>query len=571
MATPKLKLKLKLRLGDLLVEESIISDEQLAHALQLQNTTHRKLGASLIELGFISERQLLQFLAKQMNLPFIDITQRFIAPNVVGLLPEVHARRLRALVLEYDDDTVLLGMSDPADLNALDQLEVYLAPRELKLAAVTESQIFNAFDNLYRRTAEIESFASQLEEEYVDAKEIDFAADSESSDATVDKLLQSVFEDAVQMRASDVHIEPEKERLRIRQRVDGILQESIINQAKIANALVLKLKLMASLDISEKRLPQDGRFHLRIKGHEIDVRMSTMPVQFGESVVMRLLDQTSGIIKLEQTGLPDDLIKRLRLQITRSNGMVLVTGPTGSGKTTTLYAALSELNKPETKIITVEDPVEYRLPRINQVQVSDKIELSFARVLRTALRQDPDVLMVGEMRDSETVDIGMRGALTGHMVLSTLHTNDAITSAIRLIDMGAPGFLVSSALRAIVAQRLVRRICRSCTIEHQLELQEIIWLENLTGSKPSTQFYKGSGCQSCNYSGYHGRVGVFELLELNTAMMDALKKEDTVEFSQAAKQSEGYRPLALAAYDYAVQGVTTVDEVLRLTEVIDIN
>ncbi|WNC72899.1 ATPase, T2SS/T4P/T4SS family [Thalassotalea psychrophila] len=567
MATPKLKL----RLGDLLVEENIISDDQLSHALQLQNTTHRKLGDSLIELGFISERQLLQFLAKQMSLPFIDITQRFIAPNVVDLLPEVHARRLRTLVLEYDDDTVLLGMSDPADLNALDQLEIYLAPRELKLAAVAESQIFSAFDNLYRRTAEIESFASQLEEEYVDAKEVDFGAESEGSDATVDKLLQSVFEDAVQMRASDVHIEPEKDRLRIRQRVDGILQESIINQAKIANALVLKLKLMASLDISEKRLPQDGRFHLRIKGHEIDVRMSTMPVQFGESVVMRLLDQTGGIIRLEQTGLPDDLIKRLRLQITRSNGMVLVTGPTGSGKTTTLYAALAELNKPETKIITVEDPVEYRLPRINQVQVSDKIDLSFARVLRTALRQDPDVLMVGEMRDSETVDIGMRGALTGHMVLSTLHTNDAITSAIRLIDMGAPGFLVSSALRAIVAQRLVRRICPSCTIEHELEPQESIWLENLTGNKPSVQFHKGSGCQSCNYSGYRGRVGVFELLELDTPMMNALKNEDTVEFSRVAKQSKGYRPLAVAAYDYAMQGVTTVDEVLRLTEVIDIN
>lgn len=570
MTTPRLQM----RLGDLLVQENIISDEQLTHALNLQNTTHRKLGDSLTDLGYITENQLLQFLAKQLSLPFINITQRYISPDVVELLPEIHARRLRALVLEFDDESVLLGMSDPADLGALDQLEEYLAPRSLKLAAVSESQLFNAFDNLYRRTAEIESFASQLEEEYQDTNDLEFltsGASGDGSDATVDKLLQSVFEDAVQMRASDVHIEPENNKLRIRQRVDGILQESIINQSKIASALVLKLKLLASLDISEKRLPQDGRFHMRVKGHEVDVRLSTMPVQFGESVVMRLLDQTGGLIKLEETGLPEHLIARLRMQISRSSGMVLVTGPTGSGKTTTLYAALSELNGADKKIITVEDPVEYRIDRINQVQVSTKIDLTFSRVLRTALRQDPDILMIGEMRDSETVEIGLRGALTGHMVLSTLHTNDAITSAIRLIDMGAQGFLVSSALRAIVAQRLVRRICDSCKVEHQLTPQESIWLENLTGEKQTKPFYKGNGCQSCNYSGYRGRIGVFELLELDTNMMNALKREDTEEFTRAAKQSPDFKPLAICAYDYALDGITTVEETLRLAEMIDLN
>ncbi|MEW6997611.1 GspE/PulE family protein [Colwelliaceae bacterium BS250] len=570
MAVPRLKM----RLGDLLVTENIISDEQLKYALKQQSTTHRKLGDSLIDLGYITEKQLLQFLAKQLSLPFIDITQRYIAPNVVELLPELHARRLRSLVLEFDADSVLLGMSDPADLGALDQLEQYLAPRNLNLAAVSESQLFNAFDNLYRRTAEIESFASQLEEEYSDGIDVEFLSTNisdDSSDATVDKLLKSVFEDAVQMRASDVHIEPEKNMLRIRQRVDGILQESIINQSKIASALVLKLKLMASLDISEKRLPQDGRFHMRVKGHEVDVRLSTMPVQFGESVVMRLLDQTDGLIKLEQTGLPEHLIKRLRMQISRANGMVLVTGPTGSGKTTTLYAALSELNSADKKIITVEDPVEYRIERVNQVQVSPKIDLTFSRVLRTALRQDPDVLMIGEMRDAETVEIGLRGALTGHMVLSTLHTNDAITSAIRLLDMGAQGFLISSALRAIVAQRLVRRICASCVTAHTLKPQEKIWLDNLTGVNNTNSFKQGAGCQSCNYTGYRGRIGVFELLELDTNMMNALKREDTEAFTLAAKQSADYKPLALCAYDFAVEGITTVDEVLRLAEMIDIN
>ncbi len=564
--------RLKLRLGDLLVKENIISEEQLIHALNMQKNTHRKLGDSLIDLNYITEKQLLQFLAKQLDLPFIDIAQRFIAPNVVDLLPEIHARRLRALVLEFDEHSVLIGMSDPADLSALDQLETYLGNREINIAAVSESQLFNAFDNLYRRTAEIESFASQLEEEYLDSESIEFLTGSdEGSDATVDKLLQSVFEDAVQMRASDVHIEPEKNQFRIRQRVDGILQENVIHQAKIASALVLKLKLMANLDISEKRLPQDGRFHLKVKNHEIDVRLSTMPVQHGESVVMRLLDQTDGIISLEHSGMPAHLIERLRMQISRSYGMVLVTGPTGSGKTTTLYAALSELNKSEKKIITVEDPVEYQLPRVNQVQVSQKIDLSFSRILRTALRQDPDILMIGEMRDAETVEIGLRGALTGHMVLSTLHTNDAITSAIRLIDMGAQGFLVSSALRAIVAQRLVRRICNNCKVEDTLAEQDKFWLSNLIGRKVDQTFYRGAGCQSCNNTGYHGRIGVFELLELNQGMMDALKREDTESFTRIAREDESYVPLAKAAFSYAEQGLVTVDEVLRLTEMNDIS
>ena len=438
MAAPKLKM----RLGDLLVHEHIITNEQLMQALNSQKATGRKLGDTLIELSHLSERQLLEFLAQQLDLPFLDISQRRLASELASLLPEVHARRLRALVIEDRGDSVLIGMSDPADLNAIDQLEHMLAPKSLTLAVVMDSQMFDAFDGLYRRTADIESFASQLEEEYEQSSSFDLSTSfvDETGDATVGKLLQSVFEDAVQMRASDIHIEPDENQLRIRQRIDGVLQENILKENKIASAMVLRLKLMAGLDISEKRIPQDGRFHMKIAGHEIDVRMSTMPVQHGESVVMRLLDQSAGLLSLDQTGMPDDLVKRVRHQITRPHGMVLVTGPTGSGKTTTLYAALSELNEASKKIITVEDPVEYRLPRINQVQVNPKIGLTFSTVLRTALRQDPDIMMVGEMRDQETVEIGLRGALTGHLVLSTLHTNDAVTSVLRLIDMGAAGF-----------------------------------------------------------------------------------------------------------------------------------
>ena len=566
--------KLKMRLGDLLVHENIITNEQLMLALNHQKSTGRKLGDTLIELGHIGERQLLEFLAQQLDVPFLDISQRPIPSEVAGLLPEVHARRLRALVIEDKGESVVIGMSDPADLSALDQLEQMLAPKRLAFAVVMESQLFEAFDSLYRRTADIESFASQLEDEYDQSSDFDLSATfaEEGGDATVGKLLQSVFEDAVQMRASDIHIEPDEHQLRIRQRIDGVLQENILKENKIASAMILRLKLMAGLDIAEKRLPQDGGFNLKISGHNIDVRMSTMPIEFGESVVMRLLDQSAGLLSLEQTGMPEDIVKRLRHQITRPHGMVLVTGPTGSGKTTTLYAALSELNQASKKIITVEDPVEYRLPRVNQVQINNKIGLTFSSVLRTSLRQDPDILMVGEMRDQETVEIGLRGALTGHLVLSTLHTNDAITSALRLIDMGAAGFLVGSALRAVIAQRLVRRVCDSCTTEYQADEQEIFWLTNLAGEQAKTsQFKQGKGCQSCQYTGYKGRIGVFEILEMNQEMMAALKRNDSEAFGDLAKANPSFTPLAKAAFDYAAKGITTVEEVLRLVETIDIN
>ncbi len=560
---------LKMRLGDLLVHEHMITEAQLSEALNVQAATGRKLGSTLISLEFISEPQLLRFLAQQLQVPFLDISQRKISHDVSKLLSEVYARRYRALVIEDNGDSVLLGMSDPADLRSLDQLATMLAPKRIDLAVVQESQIMAAFDNVYRRTDEITNFAAQLHEEYQDVEEFDLnSLGDETSDATVVKLLQSIFEDAVQVRASDIHIEPDEGLLRIRQRVDGILQEHTLNQVKIASALVLRLKLMSGLDISEKRLPQDGRFNIKVRSHSIDVRLSTMPVQHGESVVMRLLDQSAGLLSLDETGMPVHILKRVRSIIKRPHGMVLVTGPTGSGKTTTLYGALSELNQQESKIITVEDPVEYRIGRINQVQINNKIGLSFASILRTALRQDPDIIMVGEMRDQETVDIGLRAALTGHLVLSTLHTNDAITSAMRLIDMGAPPYLVASSLRAIIAQRLVRRVCNDCRVPYLPDHQEISWLKYLGEDVTEAQFSKGQGCTACNHSGYKGRVGIFELLEMDDAMMDALRVNDTQSFAKAAKNSANFSPLSTMALNYAKQGITSLDEVFKVAEYI---
>lgn len=568
-----MKPQLKKRLGDLLVDEQLITEAQLNNALKEQRHLGLKLGATLTHLGYIKEDQMLSFLAQQLNIEIVDLLKVKIDHNAVQLIPEVHARRLRALAIHDTGDMITLVVSDPADLHSLDVLSTLLKGRDFELMIAREDQLIESFDRVYRRTKEIASFAVKLSEEHgetsaFDVSGLDFAG--EDSDATVVKLLQSLFEDAVQVGASDIHIEPDEKVLRIRQRVDGVLQETLLPESGIANALVLRLKLMAQLDISEKRLPQDGRFNINVKDKSIDIRVSTMPIQKGESVVMRLLDQSGGVLSFDEIGIPEHLQSRLTLQLKRPNGLILVTGPTGSGKTTTLYSALNMLNHPGSKIITVEDPVEYRLPRVNQVQVNSKIGLDFSTVLRTALRQDPDILLVGEMRDTETMEIGLRGALTGHLVLSTLHTNDAISSTLRLLDMGAPGYLVASALRAVIAQRLIRRLCDNCKTSHQPPFEEQILLDQLTkGALAPQHFHSAPGCQRCQFTGYRGRIGVFELLEIDDAMVSALRLDNTEAFSQAAKKSEYFQPLALAALDYAKQGITSLEEVFKLVDRFD--
>ncbi|MGF1698169.1 GspE/PulE family protein [Vibrio kyushuensis] len=564
-----MQIKLRKRLGDLLVEEGIVTESQIEQALAAQKSTGRKMGAMLIELGFLSEHQMLTFLSQQLALPLIDVSRANIDVDAVQLLPEVHARRLRALVISRNGDTVRIAMSDPADLFAQEALLGQLSKFSLEFVIAPESQLVDGFDRYYRRTKEIASFAEQLQAEHQvnDAFDINILDDDTDSDeVTVVKLINSLFEDAIQMGASDIHIEPDANVLRLRQRIDGVLHETLLNEVNIASALVLRLKLMANLDISEKRLPQDGRFNIRTKGQSVDIRMSTMPVQHGESVVMRLLNQSSGVRKLEESGLPTELLDKLRKQLKRPHGMILVTGPTGSGKTTTLYGALSELNEPGKKIITVEDPVEYRLPRVNQVQVNTKINLDFSTILRTFLRQDPDIILVGEMRDQETVEIGLRAALTGHLVLSTLHTNDAVDSALRMMDMGAPGYLVASAVRAVVAQRLVRKICTDCKVEEDVDEARRQWLAVRFPNQTQANFSRGSGCQNCNLTGYRGRIGVFEMLELEQEMMDALRANDAVGFADAARSSENYKPLLASAMELALQGVVSLDEVMNLSE-----
>ncbi|GEK14500.1 GspE/PulE family protein [Aliivibrio fischeri] len=562
-----MRLKLRKRLGDLLVEENIVTEEQIEQALSTQKKTGRKLGATLIQLGFLSEKQMLTFLSQQLGVPLVDLNRAEIDATAVQLLPEVHARRLRALVLSQQGNTIRVAMSDPADLSAQEALFSQLQQYQVEMVIASERQLVDSFDRFYRRTKEIASFAEKLHSEHQVNDDFNFGiSDNDNEEVTVVKLINSLFEDAIQVGASDIHIEPDERVLRLRQRIDGVLHETLLNEVNIASALVLRLKLMANLDISEKRLPQDGRFNIKSRGQSVDIRLSTMPVQYGESVVMRLLNQTSGVQELEQSGLPEHLLTRLRKQLRRPHGMILVTGPTGSGKTTTLYGVLSELNQPSKKIITAEDPVEYRLPRVNQVQVNSKIDLSFSKILRTFLRQDPDIILIGEMRDQETVEIGLRAALTGHLVLSTLHTNDSVDSALRMMDMGAPGYLVASAVRAVLAQRLVKKVCPECSAPDELDEARKQWVQSRFPNQVGVTFQRGNGCQSCNLTGYRGRIGVFELLELDQPMMDALRANDAVGFSQKARQNPDYKPLLASAMELAMSGVISLDEVMVLGE-----
>ena len=561
----------KVRLGDLMVLQKVISHDQLQFALEQQKRSGRRLGRVLVDNGFVNEEQISEALAKQLNIPYINLKYYHINVDHIRLLPENLARRFRAIVLEPRNGMMLVGMADPTDLFAFDEITRILK-RDIDIAVVNEGQVLESIDRGYRRTEEITGLAQQLSTDLADSY-IDFGTLTDSAgteDAPVVKLLQTIFDDATQIRASDIHIEPQEARLIVRFRIDGALHLQMEADSKIGPALVLRVKLMSGLDISEKRLPQDGRFHVRVREQGVDVRVATCPTQHGEAVVMRLLRQDGGMVSLENLGMPAAMLQRFREVIRRSNGMVLVTGPTGSGKTTTLYAALAEINTVEQKIITVEDPVEYRLPGINQVQVNEKIDLSFSRVLRSALRQDPDVILIGEMRDAETAQIGLRAAMTGHMVFSTLHTRDAAGTLFRLVDMGTPRFMVASSVQAVIAQRLLRRVCESCSEAHVPTPQEREWLlaEGLAEAQWGGLLHS-RGCSHCNNTGYHGRMGVYEMLEMGREMVEAAAHDNSSHFAEMARKHMHGQTMVSHGLEMARQGRTTVSEVMRISNQVE--
>jgi MSHA biogenesis protein MshE len=545
----------------------VLSAERLDDALKEQQRTGQKLGQILLSNNFVTETQIAQVLAQQQGLPFVDLVKYKVPPELARILGEMQTRKYRAVVLEDRKDTYLMALSDPTNLSAQDALSAQLQ-RPIEIAVVANDQLNALIERLYSKDQQLAEFALAIETDILkdaNAGHVGkITATLDDSETPVMRLLQTIFHDALQLRASDIHIEPQEKKLIVRFRIDGVLHTQVEADLKVALPLVVKLKLMAGLDIAEKRLPQDGRISNKVAFKQLDIRMSTMPTQFGESVVLRILVNSQGTKDLEALGMPPKLLQRFMAAIDKPNGIVLSTGPTGSGKTTTLYGALTKLNGPEVKILTCEDPVEYRIAGINQVQANDKIGLTFPKVLRSFLRQDPDVLMVGEIRDNETAEIATRAAMTGHLVLSTLHTNDAASTPLRLMDMGVPGFMIAATLRAVLSQRLLRLVCTECAEPHTLTATEAEWVGRYHGTTPATAtFQHGSGCSYCNHAGYRGRIGLFELLEMNQELAQALHQQNPVLFESVARRQIGKDSLMHSGFELAFQGRTTVSEVIK--------
>jgi MSHA biogenesis protein MshE len=557
-------------LGNTLIEQGLLRHEQLNQALAEQRRTGHRLGKLLVDLNLASEEQIAQALGRQLNLPFVDLRRFDVQPDTVRLLSETQARRFSAVVLEDHGDSCLVGVVDPTDLRSQDELAMVLK-RHVDMAAITNEQLLATIDRVYRKTEQIGAFAREVEREIGEQEHvIDLTSMGEAisdADAPIVKLLQTIFDDAARVNASDIHFEPQEHALVVRFRIDGVLHVQVEADPRITSALIVRLKLMAQLDIAERRLPQDGRITVKSGDSRFDIRMSSMPTQFGESMVLRLMRQGGNRKQIEDL-MPDWACEGFKRAIHAPHGIVLVTGPTGSGKTTTLYAALESLNQTSVKILTAEDPVEYRVAGINQVQINDKIELTFARVLRSLLRQDPDVLLVGEIRDNETADVAVRSAMTGHMVLSTLHTNDASSAPVRLLDMGVPGYMIASTLRAVVAQRLLRVSCRYCAEPYDPPTDERAWLAHHATKEELSlaKFRKGRGCSRCSGVGFSGRRGVYEMLEMTQALTDALQRDDPQLIDQLARAHVGTRTLAHGAVAMVLEGWTTAAEAMTIAE-----
>lgn len=557
----------KLRLGELLVHNNIITQKSLDKAIEYVSSNNVKIGDALLSLGLIGEDDLVQILSKQLHIRYVDLLNYPIEQDVAIVLPEKVARENKALAIEFKNNKYIVGFVDPLNLESYDVVSNYLqAPIESVI--VRNSHILESFDRIYINAHDISTFANELSSVLTSNVDIfsDVKASLDVSSAPVIKLLNSLLSDALKSRASDIHLEPSFDKFRIRLRIDGSLKETILSDPRISNVLIQILKLKSRLNIAETRVPQDGRFDIELYNKKIDVRLSTMPTIYGESAVLRLLDQSKPVEQLTSLGMKPEMANKIYELVSSEHGMLLVTGPTGSGKTTTLYSILHRLNKATRKIITVEDPVEYVIDRINQIQVNYKIDLDFSRVLKSVLRHDPDIIMVGEIRDRETAMIAIRAAITGHLVLATLHTNDALTSAIRLVDIGQEGYMVASALKAILSQRLIRLNCDNCNTTHELSPQDLEWLSKFDelNKEDYSKLKIGKGCTRCHNTGYYGRTAIYELLELNQDMLDALRMDSLPNFVKAARQSKGYSTLLSEAFIQAKQGKVSIYELMRL-------
>lgn len=553
----------KIRLGEALVKEGLITTLQLENALAVQKTSNRKLGKILIELKYVTEEQIAISLSKLLQVQYLKLKNYNIDVEVVNLLSEYQARKFKAIPIKKNNQIIELAMSDPLDLMAYDELQKILK-KEIKVICITEEDLFFAIDKYYSNKENLSNLAEELEKDiFINTENLNQGLTVE--EAPVIKLLYGVFEDAIKNGASDIHIEPQKEKTMIRFRIDGelILHTEVNN--KICAPLISRLKIVSNLDISEKRLPQDGRFNLEIHHKSVDVRLSILPGYYGEVAVMRLLRQDTNFINIANLNMSKEMFQSYLNMIESPEGMVLVVGPTGSGKTTTLYSSLSHINTINKKIITIEDPVEYQLPMLNQINVNEKIDLTFEKILRSVLRQDPDIIMVGEIRDTITAQIALRGAVTGHLIFSTLHTKDSVSTPIRLIDMGIAPYMVASALQGVLSQRLIRRNCPECTIEHELTEKEKIWVEkDLELNYHHVHWKKGMGCSYCNHTGFFGRVPVYELLVMDDELTRLLYKSDFSEYYKAASNKIHNHSMKNGLIELLKAGNVCIDEVKKM-------
>ena len=564
------------RLGDLLVADGLLTQDQLHKALGEQRGSTEKLGSILIRLGFINEEQLIGFLSRQYGVPSITLSQLEIDPEVLKLVPAAIAKKYEVLPVRKMGNSLALAMADPTNVFALDDISFMTNLQVLPLVA-SQTAIKKSIDRNYESKAEaitsvMQDMSADLQNvEVVEGGEetggqIDIFELKESADeAPVVKLVNMVLVDAIQKGSSDIHFESYEKVFRIRFRIDGVLHEMLSPPKRLESAILSRLKIMSNLDIAERRLPQDGRIKLRYGSREIDFRVSTLPTIFGEKAVLRILDKEALKLDLTQLGFDAWSLEKFNEAIHQPYGMVLITGPTGSGKTTTLYSAIHTINSLDVNIMTAEDPVEYNLKGVNQVQINEGIGRTFAAALRSFLRQDPDVILVGETRDLETAQISIRAALTGHLVFSTLHTNDCPSTIARLMDMGIPPFLVASSLLLILAQRLGRKVCQWCKEPYEADEESLVPYGHLSQGLGKVSFYKGKGCATCNFTGMKGRVAIYEVMPITEEIRDAiLKNAPTAELRELAR-SQGMKSMRQSGLMKVLEGTTTVEEVLRVT------
>jgi type IV pilus assembly protein PilB len=563
------------RIGQILVDLGYLTEDQLWDVLEEQKQSPGEvLGQVAIRMGMVTEAQVTEALAEQWGMPIVNLSEITVAPKALEKMPMTMCELYKVMPIAVKDDVLTVAMADPQNIAALDDLRNFIG-MEVRGAVSNLKDVEAAIRRYYADKEEsIESVIQDLEEVEgveIEGKAIDLAAEAQLADAApIRKLLNMIMLLAIKDQASDIHFEPFEDEFKVRVKADGMLYEMVPPPRHLANAIVTRIKVMAELDIAERRLPQDGRIELNVGGNQVDLRVSVLPTLFGESVVMRVLDRTVVQLDMNKIGMDAHILSKFRSMIRRPNGIVLVTGPTGSGKTTTLYSALNELNDIETKIITTEDPIEYDIDGLIQVPVNVDIDVTFANVLRAILRHDPDTILVGEIRDYETAEVAVQSALTGHLVFSTLHTNDAPSAITRLRDMGIEPFLITACLEGVLAQRLVRKICTECRTQFEPSDELLMELQLPIQQARQYKFYYGRGCQRCNNSGYKGRTGIHELLDVTDEIRDLVSSNASVDDLRNFARSQGMTTLRESGLKLIFDGVTTIDEVVRETVMEDI-